>query len=123
MVIIKKNISSFMILSNGTKRTRISYHYAKVSYKHENTMLRKCDNVYCKYNNIGDQTTNVLTNGSYFESSESNILTNTIEISKNIVLRKHKSSWVKVFRINYEFRILRLTFHRKSTSKSRIKRY
>ena len=28
------------------------------------------------------------------------------------------SAWVKVFRINPEFRILRLTFHRKSASKS-----
>ena len=27
------------------------------------------------------------------------------------------NSWVKVFRINPEFRILRLTFHRKSASK------
>ena len=30
-------------------------------------------------------------------------------------------SWVKVFRINPEFRILRLTFHRKSASKSLIR--
>ena len=28
-----------------------------------------------------------------------------------------KPTWVKVFRINLEFRILRLTFHRKSASK------
>ena len=28
-----------------------------------------------------------------------------------------KKAWVKVFRINPEFRILRLTFHRKSASK------
>ena len=31
------------------------------------------------------------------------------------------NSWVKVFRINPEFRILRLTFHRKSASKCLIK--
>ena len=30
------------------------------------------------------------------------------------------NTWVKIFRINPEFRILRLTFHRKSTSKCRI---
>ena len=30
-------------------------------------------------------------------------------------------AWVKVFRINPEFRILRLTFHRKSASKYGIK--
>ena len=31
------------------------------------------------------------------------------------------SAWVKVFRINPEFRILRLTFHRKSASKCCIR--
>ena len=31
---------------------------------------------------------------------------------------KHIDTWVKVFRIIPEFRILRLTFHRKSASKS-----
>ena len=30
------------------------------------------------------------------------------------------NAWVKVFRINSEFRILRLTFHRKSASKCPI---
>ena len=34
-----------------------------------------------------------------------------------IFLFSNKLSWVKVFRINPEFRILGLTFHRKSASK------
>ena len=39
-----------------------------------------------------------------------------------VLLSSHNiHSWVKVFRINPEFRILRLTFHRKSASKCWIK--
>ena len=37
--------------------------------------------------------------------------------SLKIFSRASSGSWVKVFRINPEFRILRLTFHRKSASK------
>ena len=33
------------------------------------------------------------------------------------IVQKQVRTWVKVFRINPEFRILRLTFHRKSASK------
>ena len=36
-------------------------------------------------------------------------------------MTKVVTPWVKVFRIIPEFRFLRLTFHRKSTSKYRIK--
>ena len=36
---------------------------------------------------------------------------------ENIEIEYHMVTGVKVFRINPEFRILRLTFHRKSTSK------
>ena len=50
-----------MIFLYATKRTRISFHPAKVSYKHENAILQKCDYVYWKYSNIGGQTTNILT--------------------------------------------------------------
>ena len=35
--------------------------------------------------------------------------------------RTQHNAWVKVFRINPEFRILRLTFRRKSASKCRIR--
>ena len=34
-----------------------------------------------------------------------------------VALQKISDTWVKVFRIIPEFRILRLTFHRKSASK------
>ena len=38
-------------------------------------------------------------------------------VRKVTVLRRMSKAWVKVFRINPEFRILRLTFHRKSAPK------
>ena len=40
-----------------------------------------------------------------------------VSIKLQIILFLWPFTWVKVFRINPEFRILRLTFHRKSASK------
>ena len=41
----------------------------------------------------------------------------TFEVLYVILLSEVKDTWVKVFRINPKFRILRLTFLRKSASK------
>ena len=45
-----------------------------------------------------------------------------VQLSKDERIgEKVNNTWVKVFRINPEFRILRPTFHRKSASKCRIR--
>ena len=47
------------------------------------------------------------------------VLNTEFEMDENVLTAKEKVrlAWVKVFKINPEFRILRLTFHRKSASK------
>ena len=46
------------------------------------------------------------------------IVTKGTDQSHGVYVKGGLHPWVKVFRINLEFRILRLTFHRKSASKS-----